>query len=80
MALGRRLCCRFGRHTLTRFSTLSTHLNTLLYHLIVPRYLFAVPSTLFTQIGTQAADTVMKRGLPKHVIDSDRAHLCAVLK
>ena len=79
MAVGRLGCC-LGRHMLTRLSTLSTQLNTLLYHLIVPCYLFAILSTLLTQIGTEVADSVMKRGLPKHVIDCGRAHLCTVLK
>lgn len=79
MAVGR-LRCRFGRHTLARFSTLSTHLDTLLDQLVVPCYLFATLSTLLAQVGTEAADPVMKRGLPKHVVDSGRAHLCTVLK
>ena len=37
-----RLCCHFGRHALTRSRTLSTHLDALLYHLIVSCELFAV--------------------------------------
>ena len=77
VAVGR-LCCRFGRHTLTRFSTLSTHLNALLYHLIIPRQLFTILSALLTQLGTDAAYLFMKLGLPKHVIDSYHAHLRAV--
>lgn len=78
--VGGRLCCHFGRHTLTRFRTLSTHLNALLYHLIISCQLFTILSALLTQVGTEAAYSVMKRGFPKHVIDRGRTHLCAVQK
>ena len=55
------LCCDFGRHAFTRARTLSTHLEALLYHLIVSRHLFAVLPTLLAQIGTYAAYPVVKR-------------------
>lgn len=74
------LCCRFGRHMLTRFGTLSTHLDTLLYQLIVSCNLSAILSALMTQIGTETTHPVMKRRPPKHVIGSGRAPLGTVQK
>lgn len=56
----KQLCGRFGRHTLTRFRTPSTHLDALFDQLIVSCYLQAILTALFTQVSTEAADSIVK--------------------
>jgi hypothetical protein len=70
-----RLCSRFERHPLAGFRTPSTHLDALLEQLIVSCYLQAILTALFTELSTKAADSIVKRRLPQHVIDRSRAHL-----
>ncbi|QPD02722.1 MAG: hypothetical protein Nkreftii_000496 [Candidatus Nitrospira kreftii] len=72
------LGCHFGCHPLTRFRTLSTDLDAPVYQLIVSCHLLAILPTLRTQVGTEAADPIVKRRLTKHVVNRGRAHLCTV--